>query len=249
MTGHFRGGLRSCRGRRGSERGVALIIVLIATSLMLALGTALLLSTMAEGRIASTHGVGIEAFYAADAAIERVIGEVMTAPDLNGLLSGAVTSSFADGGPAGLRTLPGGTRIDLTAFTSDLRCGKPACSDADLVAITEERPWGMNNPVWQPYAYGPLASLRPAGAIDSAMYVIVWIGDDPSENDNDPLRDGGVPAGCEPSAVPSCADGNSGRGIVTIVARAIGPDGTQRAIHATIARTGRGRILSWREVR
>ena len=52
---------------------------------------------------------------------------------------------------------------------------------------TARRPWGTNNPIWRLYAHGALADLSPSGAIDSNVYVVVWVADDPLETDGLPL--------------------------------------------------------------
>src|SRR5829696_8610085 len=92
--------------RAGDEQGVALIVALMAMMLMMALGTALVLTTMTEGKIANNYRAGTEALYAADAGVERVMQDILTVPDWNNVLSGAVTSSFIDGAPSGERSLP-----------------------------------------------------------------------------------------------------------------------------------------------
>ena len=236
--------------RARDEDGIALILVLMATSLMTALGVALILTTTAETKIAGHFERGTEAFYAADAGIERAVQDLVAVPDWDAVLTDAMTSTFVDGGPSSVRpTGSGSSPFDLTAATNAVRCGRPACTTADLVAATEDRPWGVNNPIWQPYAYGPLNRLLPAARIDSSMYVVVWVADDPSENDDDPLRDGGLPVGCDPISDPACADLNRGRNVVLVRARAYGPDGALRTVEATVGRADKVRILAWREVR
>ena len=215
--------------RLRDERGIALIVSLMAMMLMLALGTALVLTTMTETKIAGNYRSGSEALYAADAGVERVMQDLLTVPNWNDILNGTVTSAFIDGAPSGQRTLPDGTKIDLTEATNVVRCGKIACSAADLDAITDERPWGKNNPRWQLYAYGQLDDILPTGTITSREYVIVWIADDPSENDDDPLTDGAAPTN-------GAAD-NFGRGVISMLAQAFGPDGATRTIEVTAART------------
>jgi hypothetical protein len=231
------------------ERGVALVIALMVSSLLMALAGALLLTTMTERKIAGGFGRDAEARYAAEAAIERVVPDLAAAADWDVALTGAALSSFVDGAPGGIRALPGGGEIDLTEATNAVRCGASACSAADLIASTEQRPWGANNPVWQLYAYGPLDRMLPAGGVESLMYVVVWIADDSAENDGDPLHDGGTPPGCDPDEDPVCADSNAGRGLVEVLARGIGPDGTRRSIAATLERRNGTRIVSWRDVR
>jgi hypothetical protein len=223
---------RTLRDHASDESGVALIIALMAMSLMMALGLALMMTTMTEGKISANYREGTEALYAADAAVERVMDDILTVPDWNNILHGTVTSAFIDGPAYGQRTLPDGTKIDLGEATNMLTCGHvAACSDAEMDAITAERPWGPNNPRWKLYAYGPMTDMLPAESIDSKMYVIVWIADDPSELDCNPAKDG------LPPACGSTAESNPGRGVLAMVAQAYGPDGTQRTIEVTLART------------
>jgi len=109
--------------------------------------------------------------------------------------------------------------------------------------VTADRPWGANNPRWQLYAYGHLRDLLSPHAVDSSYYVIVMVADDPSENDNDPLRDG-------------ADSSNPGSGVLAVRAVAFGPRGARKAIEATVARRlmldpARAglRVVSWHHVR
>jgi PilX N-terminal len=216
--------------RLRDEKGVALLIAMMAVLLMSALGLALLMTTTTETRIAGNFREGHEALYAADAGVERVMSDLLTVPDWNTVVAGTVTSAFIDGPPAGSRTLPDGSELNLTEATNMLRCGKlTACSNADMDALTDDRPWGRNNPRWQLYAYGKLEDITPMETVNSLMYVVVWVADDPSECDNDPLRDGGAPA--NPCTV------NQGSGVLAMVAHAYGPSGVKRVIEVTVART------------
>jgi type IV pilus assembly PilX-like protein len=216
-----------------SERGVALILVLLVMMTLSALSISLAVMVSTESRVAANYRDGIEVSYAAAAALERVLPELAAEPDLDTVLAGVSVSSFIDG-PAGLRRLPDGTFTDLRALTSIVNCGLPMCTDVDLDQVREDRPWGLNNPRWQLYAYGPSTAL---GADRARVYAIVWVADDPSETDMDPFIDGG---GAE----------NPGRGRLSITAHAYGPAGTRRMVEATVARDARGmRVLSWREIR
>ena len=109
-----------------------------------------------------------------------------------------------------------------------VRCGKVACTAAEIIELTDERPWGANNPRWQLYAYGPMSDMLPTGTINSRVYVIVWVADDPSENDGNAQQDGG-----------DALDGgeNPGGGVLSLLAHSYGPEGTRRVIEVTIART------------
>ena len=217
--------------RLADERGVALIVSLMVMLLLTALGLALTMTTMTETKISGNYAHGAEALYAADAAVERVMQDLLTVPDWNKVLDGTTTSAFIDGPPSGNRDLPGGMKMNLTEATNMLRCGKiTTCADADLVALTDERPWGSNNPRWQLYAYGPINDMIPTDTVNSAMYIVVWAADDPAENDNDPLKDGGTPANSDP-------EGNLGKGVMSLIAHAYGPGGVRRVIEVTVGRT------------
>jgi hypothetical protein len=210
-------------GRVVDESGLALVVVLMTMTLMLVLGLALTLTTMTETRVAANHQRGVEAQYAAEAAVERAAHELRVAPDWNAFLGGLSRSAVVDG----------------------------SSPDADVVTTPDAHLHGAaNDPVWQLFAYGPLTSFLPSGMSPPPIYVVVWVGDDAAENDGDPRRDGGPPAGCDVVADPSCADANPGRGVIEVLAQATGLDGTRRTIQATLARgeeSSGGRIVSWRQ--
>ena len=233
-----------------SERGIALIVATMAMLLMMALGAALMLMTTTEAKIARNYGNSSESLYAADAAAERAVNDLASIPDWNSLLAGTSTSAFVDGPPSGVRTLVDGKMLDLGEVLNMANCAKvTACSAADMDAVTTERPWGPNNPRWQLFAYDKLNDMTPTGSINSPFYVTVMVGDDPSENDNDPLHDG--------------LSTNPGAGVLAMRAEAWGPHGSHKAIELTVARAGTRqleggdppvpgqalRMLSWREIR
>jgi hypothetical protein len=175
--------------------------------------------------IAGNFRNGQEALYAADAGLERSMQDLLTVPDWNTILAGGTTSAFIDGPASGTRSLPDGSVLDLTQATSMANCGKTAtCSVSDMSTTTEDRPWGLNNPRWSLYAYGPINDLVPTGTVNSPMYVVVWVGDDQSENDNDPTVDGN-------------AQTNPGTGVLALRAEAFGPSGSHKVIEVTVART------------
>ncbi len=230
--------------KRRTDSGSALVVALLTMTLMGALGGALLLTTMTEARIGAGYRDGVETFYAAEGALELAVQELGSAPDWDALLSGAVTSGLVDGPASGERTLPGGETLDLTELTNQVRCGRATtCSDADLVASRADRVWGANNPRWQLFVYGRFGEMVSPGTDRVRTYVIVWVADDPSEDDDNARRDATVVT-------------SPGRGRVELLAHAYGPSGARRVIVATVARTGvdaegrqRVRVLSWREFR
>lgn len=218
-----------------SDRGVALVLVLLVMMTLSALALSLGVLVSTESRVTANYRDGLEVFYGAEGALERVLPELAAEPDPNRVLTGLALSSFNDG-PPGLRRLPDGTFMDLHALTSMLNCGRPVCSDVDLDEVREDRPWGRNNPRWQLYGYGRSPGLA-AGSGQARVYTVVWVADDPSETDMDPFVDGG---GVE----------NPGRGRLVVTAHGYGPASTRRVIEATVGWDERGfKVLSWREVR
>ena len=213
-----------------NDRGAALIIALMAMLLLTALGLALVLNTTTEGMITGNFRSGQEALYAADAGVERVMDDLLTVPDWNNILTGSVRSAFIDGSPSGARTMPDGTSIDLTEATNMANCGHVAsCSIAEMNASTEDRPWGANNPRWKLYAYGALNTIISTGTVNSNIYVIVWVGDDQSENDDDPTTDGN-------------AQTNPGSGVLAMHVEAFGPQGTHKILEVTVAKTNSSQL-------
>ena len=208
-----------------SERGVALIIALMAMMMMMALGTALILTTSTESKITRNFRNTSEGLYAADAVVERAMDDILTIHDWNNLLNGTSQSAFVDGLPSGTRKLADGKTIDLAEIISHANCQKAtACSASDMDAATTERPWGPNNPRWQPFAWGYLNDIVPTGTVSSAFYVMVMVADDPSENDNNPLMDGN-------------SQTNPGGGVISLRAEAFGPFGAHKILELTVSRT------------
>ena len=199
------------RTRLANEDGTALVIALMSMMLLTALGAAVVMVSRTETAIANNYRNSQEALYAADAAVERVVQDLLMVPRWNDILAGGVTSSFSDGAAASI-VLPGGGRINLVNATAALQA---ATDTADM--------WGPNNPQWRLFAWGPISRLLDTLAIDSSMYVAVWVADDPADG---------------PSA--GAADGNpllDANGTLTIRAEAFGPGGTRKVIEVTVART------------
>ena len=197
--------------RLSNEQGTALIIALMSMMLLTALGATVVMVSRTETAIANNYRNSQEALYAADAAVERVVQDLLMVPRWNDILDGSVTSSFSDGSPNSI-VLPGGGRINLANATTALQA---QTDSADM--------WGPNDPQWRLYAWGPISRLLDTAPIDSAMYVAVWVADDPAD---------GSAAGTP--------DGNpllDANGTVTIRAEAFGPAGTRKVIEVTVART------------
>lgn len=199
--------------RLRNETGTALIIALMSMMLLTALGAAVVMVTRTETLIAGNYSHAQEALYAADAAVERVVQDLLMVPRWNDVLSGLSRSAFIDGSPDAVKTLPGGGIVTLCAAN----CSTSTVTGQLQQATDTADMWGPNNPQWQLFAWAPLQNLLPGDTIDSAMYVAVWVADDPAETDGNPA-----------------ADTN---GTLTLHAEAFGPSGTRKTIEVTVART------------
>ena len=184
---------------------MTLIIALISLVLMSALGASLTMVMSTELRASANYAASRETLYAADGGLEIASRELLAVGDWNALLSGGVLSRFVDGAPSGVRQLGDGSTVDLARAT--------------LLANSEPRPWGANNPVWRLFAFGWLGSKT---------YVVAWVGDDFAENDGDPLTDGG-------------GETNPGSGILAVRAEAFGVGGAHTVLEATVRRDTEGR--------
>ena len=227
------------------DDGIALIVALLATLVLSALGLSLMVMASTETLIAGNYRDAVEAFHAADAGLERVIAELAMTPDWAAVLGApggvrsAAPSRFSDGTSSAV--LADGRTLDLLKMTNLLNCphvfppSATPCTAAQMDHAAGERPWGGNNPRWRLYANGRLSAV--AAGIDSPLYVTVWVADDPAETDGDPARDG-----TEAS--------NPGAGVLQVRSEAFGSGGARRAVEATLGRAGaRLRIISWRLVR
>jgi hypothetical protein len=215
--------------------GIVLLAVLLLTLLLTVVSASLVLVSSSQSAVAWNVQAFQEARYAAGAAAERAVAEISEVADWTLLVDGSVRSTFADGAPLGRRWLADGRAIDLEEVVNQANCGQTrSCSQAELNAATTDRPWGANNPRWRLFAHGWLRDLLPPGAIDSAYYIIVLVGDDEAEMDGDPLRDG------QPLT--------PGGGVIELRATALGPRNVSRSVELTIARDARSaaRIVSWR---
>jgi hypothetical protein len=241
-------GRRACiRVSAVRERGIALVLVLLATLALSALGFSLLLTTSAETLIAANYRNSIEALHAADAALERATPDIALVPDWTALLASpdeivsGVTASFGDTAPTA--ALADGRVLDLVQATNLLNCPHvfpptaTPCTAAQMDHVGGDRQWGANNPRWRLFARGPLSAVSPGSGIDAPFHIAVWVADDAAETDGAPSQDGADAS-------------NPGSGVIQLRAEAFGPVGSHRAVEATLARSGRGvRILSWRLIR
>ena len=137
------------------SRGAALVIALIAVTLVMALGLSLSVLTSIETRISGNYSLGLEARSAAESALEFGIQEAQGLGDWNAVITGSLRSSFVDGAPEMPKELSDGTSLTPAAVTAVL--GEPG---------------------WQLFAYGPLAEL--SGATASNLYILIWAAPGPA---------------------------------------------------------------------
>jgi hypothetical protein len=213
--------MNSVRTRLGNQNGAALIIALMSMMLLTALGAAVIMVTNTETMIAANYRNGQEALYAADAAVERVVQDLLMVPRWNDILSGAEQSAFIDGSMTAQKVMPGGARLTLCCDPPNT---PPSTATGVLQANTDAiNAWGTNNPKWQLFAWGPVSNMLPNTTVDSPMYVAVWVADDPADGQTISVPDG------DPTK-----DTN---GVLTLHAEAYGPGGTHKIVEVTVGRT------------
>ena len=213
-------------------KGMALILTLLVLSACSAFGAALMLVVMPERLAGGSYRDNVTAVNAADGALEIAARELGAINDWNAVLAGTRQSSFIDGSP-GVRQISRRDDIDLEVLTNQLTCERTTfCSDGDVRVRTLDRPWGNNNPRWRLFLHTMLSVIAAAPEFQD-VYVVVWVGDDGSEADGNPLIDGGAASG-------------AGASILRVRVESFGPGPTRRTIEANVVRRDRTFVQSWR---
>jgi hypothetical protein len=170
--------MRIGRNSMQGQRGTALVCALMVTALLATLGAALVLVVTAESLVGANHRASQQGLYAADAGLERAIGELrrfstwQLVPAPGG---GSSSGDFNDGAFA--PELPDGRILDLARLTAERQ------TDSDLFY-----PDAPDRPVWTLFAHASLNRMI-AAAGTASPYVVVWVADDPDDLDGDPGRD------------------------------------------------------------
>ncbi len=205
------------------ERGLALVVVLLTTTLLSGISLSLLLTLSTAPRMGANHRDASITLLAADAGLELAASELASHAEWTMVLNGSAVSNYRDGPGSGTRRLPDGRSLSIAAETHQLTCARRTnCADADKTAVTATGPWGANNPLWRPFLHAPASLLGLS--LDSGTYIVVWVADDITEDDGDPAFDGGR------------TGVGAGRGILRLRAEAFGPRGSRRAIEALAVR-------------
>ena len=225
--------------------GIALVAALMALAFVAAIGLGLVLTVSLEPVAAANYESAWAARFGAEAAVFVAAHELAATSAWDGALDGTVTSSRLTS-PAATVVLPDGTTASTAALTNQAVCGHAEpCTRAETVAMTTDRPWGPNNPVWR--AFGVLRLEPGHAAVPGGVppvAVVVWVGDDPAELDGDPLHD-----------TRPFADGSRGPGAcaVCLRAEAFSARGGHRVMTALLARagptcSGPARLAVWRDL-
>ncbi len=218
MTTNLRSTRRDADDR---ECGAALVVVLLASLLLSALGAALTVTANMDATVQSSYRADSELGYAAEAAVGRAVQEVRQSTRWDDLLTGAQVSPFL--ASSSVVSLPSGGTFDLAAETNRWQ------------AITNAALGGPDTPRWRLFSSGRLADIAGPGAIDSSAYLVVWVADDVSEADGNPTADSNGMLLVRGEAV---ASSGRTRTLDVTVTRAPAPAG----------RPGLS-VISWREVR
>ena len=128
------------------ERGVAIVMALLAVLVLSAVSAGLMLTATTEAMIAGHFQTGRELRYATESILARAVHELGTTADWPAVAAGEVHSTFVDGAP-GIRTLPDGSTLDLTQLD-------------------------LPSPDWHLFAYGSLRALLQDGT-SSRCYLLV----------------------------------------------------------------------------
>ena len=145
---------------RRQEQGVVLIAVLMASMLLMALATGLVVVTTIETLVSANYRSATEALFAAEAGAEIVVADLDSAADWSSVLAGG----------------------------SATRC-PAALSAAQPARIEPSAVWGPDDPEWRLSLCGRLDALMAAEGVESEFAVAVWISDDPADRDGQPAID------------------------------------------------------------
>jgi len=216
------------RANHDDDRGAALLLALILTMFVTAMGLGVITLTDTEMSVTQNFRAGHETLDAADAALERVLVDLSALPSWTTLPGGTALSTFL--GSSLTPTVVSHGLVDLDRLTRDLQARSAAAAH-----------WGANDPVWRLFAHGAASALAP-GTIRSSAYLVVWVADDPAESDNDPAVDTN---GVISLVAEALGPAGTARSIAATIA---GPAFVSRTLTPTVSSLG-PRILSWREIR
>lgn len=159
-----------------SQRGAALVIVLLLTVLLVALCTAVALIADADVSIAANHRDGVVLAHQAEGAAAFAVQELALLADWTPVLAGGVSSRLA--GAFVLPPAAGGASLDGPGLTSALQ-----------QATYGGSPFGADTPQWRLFGRGVPGADLPFDGLSEQVFVAIWISDDVAEVDGDPGAD------------------------------------------------------------
>jgi hypothetical protein len=204
------------------DTGSALLVALMAASLLAALGLALAGLGTVETAIASNHRAAAQLAYAAEAGAEGVLAELLTISPWTDILSGVVSSAFAGSTvpPIG----PGDPPLTLAQLTAAFQLEYGALGS-----------WGSNTPHWRLFGHGWLTELAPIVSGSGGEFLAMFVADDIADGDGDPLVDSN-------DRIQIAARARNARGGQRTVLVTV-----ERTTSLTPAGLPGVRVLSWRE--
>ena len=211
--------------RVGRSDGIALVMTLMASVVLMAVVGVLVPLASTEVLISANHRRAVEGLYAAEAALEWTAGELGPSPVWRAALAGGARSSVWAG--ASEIVLADGSRIGLDDETAALRRDGAGPSAAGR---------GLG---WWLFAHGPLARLVPLPEGYGEWRVAVWLAREPGVRDRGASDDDGA------IAVHAAAF-DSGRGQRAIQATLVR---VSPPLVAEGAAAEHLQLLSWRIVR
>jgi Tfp pilus assembly protein PilX len=160
------------------EQGTVLIATLLLLTLLGTLGAALALTVSTESVTAANYEAGQRALYAADAGVERTVGELRALASWRSMPGPASTSGSADFNDGlSFAVAPDGANLDFAQLTARRQTESNA-----LYPNTADRP------AWRLFAHATMNQIT-ADSVNASPYVIVWVADDPDDLDGDPAID------------------------------------------------------------
>ena len=186
---------------------MAVLSVILATTLLMGLGVSIVLLGTSEAVLAAHDRASRALREASMAAVHLTVADLRRQPSWSAVLGAGVGPISAQPGrltEASLTLVPpwGGPPLDLRQSTVDVQ----AAADT-----------GSGDPqVWRLYECGPLSRVVPAVSVPP-LFVAAWVADDPADGDGDPLTDS--------------------NGILAVYAEALGPANSKAVTVVSIRKT------------
>ena len=186
---------------------MAVLSVILATTLLMGLGVSSVLLGTSEAVLAAHDRTARAMREASMAAVHLTVADLRRQPSWSAVLGAGV-------GP--VSALPG--RLTEVSVTPVPPWGGPLLdlrqSTVDVQAAADT---GSGDPqIWRLYEFGPLSRVVPDASVPP-LFVAAWVADDPADGDGDPLTDS--------------------NGILAVRAEALGPANSRAVTAVSIRKT------------